>query len=39
MKKKIVELFRLFKQFGLDPVIFVRGILNTPFYVKSYLKF
>jgi len=39
MRKKIIELFKTFKQFGLDPIKFVRAILNISFYLKSYFKF
>ena len=39
MKKKLIKLFRTTKQFGIDPIIFIRGISSIFFYLKSYYKF
>ncbi len=39
IKKKILKLLRVIKQFGFDPVIFFKSIYNLPFYLKSYFLF
>ena len=39
MKKIIINLLKTIKQFGIDPIIFIRGISSLSFYLRSYFKF